>query len=657
MAIELPDIRKDKVVAIDTETFDPGLKEFGSGMGFLRESHILGVSFTVKRDGKYHSWYIPLNHTVGENNDWDQFYDWTKDNFTPEKLYVGANILYDLCFLKMADFWFPYQNGREKYYDVLTMEGLLSETSRFSLDGALAHRGLGGKTYDTMLNAVSRLPVVLTRTREPVECLRWISGADTEEYACGDAEGAFRLWEIQRDILQEGGLARVAQLENALLPVLLGMRLSGVNVDREASRGVKEKLQGMLDDALERLGGVNPNSSQMVGIFAHTLGLDVPGGIEKPSVRKEWLEEHLDIPFIKDVYDARVLGKAISTYIDGIFEHYVHNGIIYPNFHPVPRYGAGGTETGRFSASNPNLQSIPARNKVTTKLIRGLFLPQGPTEGELNGRPEYSWIKADYSQIEYRLLAHYALGAKAEEIRERYRQDPTSDFHKVCQDMIQTGTGVQITRQSAKTLNFGMVYGMGGKKLARMLHTPGNTAQTFLASYHAAMPFIRTTARKMASEAARTAMVRTLSGRIRHFRTWEASRNRDLFPPTTDRELAKAIAAKHGDTIQLAFTHKALNTKLQGGAADIIKVAMVKLNQAGFYGQFGFPLLTVHDELDFSIHQEDEREALPVMKEIMEGCVNLKVPLICDIEKGPNWGDVSKVPDEWFGQLFRIGGK
>lgn len=647
MNLPLPNIKWDDYVAIDTETYDPGLKEYGSGMGLLRESHILGVSFCVKRDGKYIDWYVPLNHTEGVNCDWDKFYAWCENSLRPDKCYIGANILYDLCFMRTSGFWFPDQRGIERYFDVLSMEALLSETARISLEVAAKLRLDESKDERRLKDWALKIdPQYESKGKAAIELARWMPPEAVDEYARADARCAYKLFEVQVDLLQKRGLWKVAVLENQLLPVLLAMRLQGVRVDEKRAPLIKQKLEGRLREVQERLGGVNPNSSEVVGIIAKSLGLYVPISKNgKPSVRKEWLEEHLNTPFIKDVYDARILGKAISTYINGIFDNHVHGGIIYPNFHALPRHGGNGTETGRFSASNPNLQAIPARNKITTKLIRGLFLP---FVSEDEPEDYFTWVKADYSQIEYRLLAHYALGAGSEEVRQRYAKDPNSDFHDACRVMIEENTGVKIERQPAKTLNFGMVYGMGAKKLTEMLHTTPTDAKHMLNAYHSAMPYIKATANSMAREASRVGCIRTLSGRIRHFNMWEACRNRDLFPPMADRSAAKELAGRHGDSVQRAFTHKALNTKLQGGAADIIKIAMVALNKAGFNGQYGPPLLTVHDELDYSLpnpkyddsrRREGER-ALENLKDIMENCIELKVPLVCDVQHGPNWGAV-----------------
>lgn len=320
---------------------------------------------------------------------------------------------------------------------------------------------------------------------------------------------------------------------------------------------------------------------------------------------------------------ARKYDKLISTFLDGyVFGSHV-NGRIHTQFHPL-RGEDGGTVSGRFSSSNPNLQNIPARDKEAKRLLRSVFVPDDAS---------HVWWKFDYSQVEYRLLAHEAVGRGAEAIRERYRADPTTDYHEATRQQIKAQTGIMLERSPTKNINFGLAYGMQIRKLAASLGLSVEDAQPLFDAYHAGVPFVQETFDKFQRQARATGEVRTILGRRRRF---------DLFGPRsfdstgTGLPMDKAIERWGRGNIRRLDVHKGLNQRLQGSAADIMKQAMVDCYESGAFDATGVPLLTVHDELDFSAPPDVPEFA--EVRRIMETCVELKVPLICEPSTGPNWG-------------------
>jgi DNA polymerase I len=234
-------------------------------------------------------------------------------------------------------------------------------------------------------------------------------------------------------------------------------------------------------------------------------------------------------------------------------------------------------------------------------------------------------VQNDWSQVEYRLIVNGAASLRlpgAQSVVDKYNTDESADFHQIVADM----TGLD--RSAAKTVNFGLAYGEGVARLCASLGFNRERGEALLNEYHRRAPFIKQLSNGYMSIAARTGEIETLLGRIRHFDMWEI---------------------RHGDEIlyfrerwpgsRPAHTHAALNARIQGSAADIMKLAMVNIWESGICDVLGAPHLTVHDELDGSYHDDKAgREAFRELKHLMETCVELLVPLRVDAGTGPNWG-------------------
>jgi len=277
----------------------------------------------------------------------------------------------------------------------------------------------------------------------------------------------------------------------------------------------------------------------------------------------------------------------------------------------------GGTVTGRFSYSNPNLQQVPSRNKELGPLIRSIFVPN---EG-------CTWGSFDYSQQEPRVLVHFAAltagGLRgADEVIESYKtEDP--DFHQAVADM------AGIDRRTAKTINLGMMYGMGKGKLASSLGLDEKETADLFAKFHNNVPFVKQLMEQATRRAENAGYLRTLLGRKCRFDLWEP-RAFGIHKALPRWEAEK----EYGQYLKRAWTYKALNRLIQGSSADMTKKAMVDLYEEGILSH-----IQVHDELNCSI--EDKKQSLKI-KEIMEQTVELKVPLKVDVKLGPSWGELSK---------------
>jgi DNA polymerase I-like protein with 3'-5' exonuclease and polymerase domains len=339
---------------------------------------------------------------------------------------------------------------------------------------------------------------------------------------------------------------------------------------------------------------------------------------DAPSFTKSWLNSHPS-EICQQLVKLREFDKADSTFIDSILRH-EHNGRIHTELHSTRR-DEGGTVTGRFSSSNPNLQQIPARDKDIKKLIRGLFVPD---EG-------YKWGSFDYSSQEPRLLVHFAASVGdmprqdlLDEIVHEYNNSDV-DLHQMVADL------ASITRKEAKAVNLGIMYGMGVGKLADQIDVEPETAKELLSQHRNKVPFVKALAEMASRRAAGNGQIRTLLGRKCRFHLWEPTKFGAGKPLPYDEALTE-YAGINGTGIRRAFTYKALNRLIQGSAADQTKKAMLDCYNAGHT-----PMLTVHDELCFNIDGTEQAEQI---KNIMETGVELKVPSKIDVDIQDDWGEI-----------------
>ncbi len=295
---------------------------------------------------------------------------------------------------------------------------------------------------------------------------------------------------------------------------------------------------------------------------------------------------------------------------------------------------------GRFASSDPNLQNIPSRT-LLAKRVRECFVPD---EGHL------CWRKFDFSQIHYRLLAHYAVDngdGSADELRARYNNDPKTDYHMDVYRKVAPFLGwrftdedeIKIKRRPIKYVNFGLLYGQSAKSLAFKAGFTGAQADEFFKAYHAGAPYVKPTMEEIGREVQKFGYVSTLLGRRIRFEEWEPVK-RDWDDEEFKPLPYNAAIAKWGSGIKRAFEYRGVNYKSQGSEPDIMKTAMRNLWNSGVFNYVGVPSITVHDELDWSVPDDSPvtNEAFDYIQREMANAVKLRVPVFADRSSGPSWG-------------------
>ena len=603
-----PDLRGYKIISIDLETKDPDLKTKGSG-SVIGNGEVVGIAVAVDGWCKYY----PIAHEGGGNLDKKKVLEWLKDVCATSSIKVFHNAMYDVCWLRSYGIKI---NGF--IMDTMVMASLIDENRlRYDLNSVSFEYTGERKSEAALYEAAKDWGI------DPKAELYKLPAMHVGKYAEKDAELTLELFkrlstEIKREKLEE-----IFNLETQLFPCLVDMRFLGVRVDIQKAHQLKDKL---IEQEKLCLQEVKKETQVDVQIWAARSiakvfeKLHLPykrtEKTNSPSFTKNFLSEHSH-PLVKKIAKAREINKAHTTFIDTIIR-YEHKGRIHADINQI-RSDQGGTVTGRFSYSNPNLQQIPARNKDLGPLIRSLFIPE---EG-------HKWGCFDYSQQEPRLVVHFAAttaGIKDDpsvrEIIDNYSNNDI-DFHKAVAEM------AGIDRTQAKTINLGLFYGMGKAKLqAELGLNTKQEAEELFNQYHDRVPFVRNLMNEVSKWASRDGEIRTLLGRGCRFNKWEPAQF-GMHTPMTWEEAVK----KYGENrIRRAFTYKALNKLTQGSAADMTKKSMLDLYKEGIVAH-----IQIHDELDLSVESEDKAKKVV---EIMENAVKLEVPNKVDYESGKNWGDI-----------------
>ena len=602
-----PDLSQSKYIAVDLETCDPNLMTLGPGW-VRNDGFIVGVAVAA---GDFIGYY-PIKHAGGGNMTQNVVMKWLKKQMaTPHIPKVFHNATYDLGWLRWAEV--PVEG---KIIDTMIAAPLINENRfSFSLD-SLGRDYLGERKDEKVLREEAKRWGI-----DPKAEMWKLPAKFVGQYAEQDAALTLKLWNCFETELQKQELGSIFELESSLIPMMLDMREKGVRVDLDKAEQTKlhlAKLERQLKDDIKAKTGIMVEPWVATSVSAVLDHYQIPYSrtevSNQPSITKAFLQG-CDHEIAAQILKLRELNKANSTFIDSILR-YQHNGRIHCEFNQL-RSDDGGTITGRFSSSNPNLQQIPARDPELKAAIRGLFIPE---EGE-------QWGSFDYSSQEPRLLVHFSSlladkyeDPRVEEIVEAFKTTDV-DFHQMVADMAGIG------RKEAKTVNLGIMYGMGRGKLANTLDISQDDAKELLATYHDRVPFVKRIADMASQRASKNGQIRTLLGRKCRFDMWEPS----SFGYNKPMQHEDAIR-EYGPGIRRAFTYKALNKLIQGSAADQTKKAMAECYKEGLV-----PLLTVHDELCFSVGSKEQASRI---KEIMETCVDLRVPSKVDQELGDNWGEV-----------------
>ena len=602
MPDHFPDLSYYDEIAIDLETRDPNIKS--KGPGYIRkDGEVVGIAVAVE------GWcgYYPIAHDTPPNMDKNIVTKWLKDQCNyHDKNYIFHNAFYDVGWLKAMGV-----DIKGKIIDTLIAAPLVDE-NRFRFDlNSLTKDYLKESKSETFLREAAKEWNV-----DPKAELWKLPASHVGEYAEQDAAVTLRLWHHLRKEITANNLLNIFELETDLFPVLFDMKQKGVRVDLDKAEKIKNDLwsqEKKLRKEIQKLSGhfVEVWSAASVAKAFDALKIKydrTPTG--QPKFDKNFLSTH-DSPLAKMVVNEREINKARTTFIDTIVKH-SHRGRIHAEIHQM-RSDDGGTVTGRFSYSNPNLQQIPARHAILGPLIRSIFIPEKDCE----------WGIFDYSQQEPRIVVHYASMKNftgADKFVDAYRDDETTDFHKMVSEI------ADIPRKKAKTINLGLFYGMGKGKLMSQLGINLEDATEMLANYNERVPFVKQLMNDTMNKAGKKGYLSTIEGRRCRF---------ELYEPTNEWG-QKALPFKEAKDeygehmIKRAWTYKALNRLIQGSAADQTKKAMLELSKEGYLAH-----IQVHDELDFSVATEKDKSRI---KEIMEHAVKLEVPSKVDVECGDSWG-------------------
>lgn len=601
----LPDLSSAEMVAIDLETMDPDIKSKGPGWP-TRNGRIVG--FALATDG----WkaYLPIGHEGGGNLDEKRVRKYVQDvlDLSCDKIFFNA--AYDVGWLKAEGFSI---NGR--IFDAMIAAALVDE-NRFSYSlNSIGFDWLKEtKSEQGLRDAAAEFGV------DPKAELYKLPAMYVGEYAEQDAALTLKLWHYLKIEMIKEEVTNIFDLESELCPILIDMTMCGVRFNTPLAESTLNVMKAKEKELLKQIKtatgvGVDIWAAASIAKAFDKLGLDygkTPKGA--PSFTKAFLSTHPH-PVAKMIVEAREFNKATGTFIESLIDHASYDGRIHAHINQI-RSDDGGTVTGRFSMSNPNLQQIPARHPDIGPRIRKLFLPE---EGEM-------WASLDFSQQEPRLAVHYAVRLELEgamDAANAYKNDPTTDFHQTVADM------AGISRKQAKTIGLGLMYGMGKGKMAAELDLSEIEASEIIAQFHDKVPFLKglvSAVQRRIDDPGSRGAVRTLLGRRCRFPLWEPA-TYGLHKALTREE----AMLEYGPPLRRAFTYKGLNRLIQGSAADQTKKAMVDCFKAGH-----LPLLQVHDELCFSVKCKEDAENLA---QVMINCVNLEVPSKVDVEVGPSWGD------------------
>ena len=441
--------------------------------------------------------------------------------------------------------------------------------------------------------------------------------SEEEDYIrhCEYAAIVFQLHELLKAQLKQTGMeGAYRNIEIPLAGTLAALEMAGVKLDVEGLNKVALEFEGRLTELRNKITDLageefNPNSViELQNILYEKLRLHERFNIKPKKIKlgnrmstdEETLEKLAEDDLPRTILDYRTLNKLKNTYIDQL-PGYVHSesGNIHSTFHQT------GTATGRLSSENPNLQNIPVRSSEGRR-VRRAFIASG-TEKIL--------ISADYSQIELRVVAHFS---KDPTFLDAYRRN--LDIHSLTASTIYGVAEKDVTREMrdrAKEVNFGLIYRMGAERLSIVTKTPKAEAKEFIERYFEKYSTIHALQERFLEQARKEGFSETLFGRRRYL------------PDINAKGLLKRMAEG-----------AAINTPIQGSAAEIIKLAMIDVeNLLREKKMQSRMILTVHDELVFDALKEEEDELCEIVKHAMENVVGLEVPLLVEIGKGQTWLD------------------
>ena len=637
-------------VAIDIETYDPNLKTKGSG-AIRNDGFICGIAVATDNDLAY----FPLRHSDTDINYQriDKIWQVLNDKIFQNKniTKVFHNAMYDVCWIRAV----TGKMIKGRIVDTMIAASVIDENRfKYSLD-ALSKDYLNEEKYKYDLQQKT-LEWSGGTVKDPMTNMHKLPASIVKEYAKQDVNLTYKLWKLfdkkidevlyTKDDGEQKTCRKIFELETKLFLCLVDMKFKGVRIDRSKAILFGKHLKKRRDQIIKAIESITTikvdiwAAASIKKLLDHLCIKDykVTPKSKMPQLPKNYLQTHNN-KCLRMIAKAREYDKAVNTFIDGLLE-YVHEDRIHADINQI-RSDTGGTVTGRFSMSNPNLQQIPAKGYIGSKM-RELFIPE---EG-------CQWGSFDYSQQEPRIVVHYAikLGLPGTEGLQNEFDRDDADFHQIVADM------ANISRKQAKTINLGLFYGMGKIKLQKELGLDQRQAKELFNEYHSRVPFVRQLSQELIAFAKENKLLFTLHDRFCRFDKWETTNkewnpeiNRfNEVPLYTEQQAREAFKAEMLDKYKEnkidpnymdyferyytpAFTYKALNRLIQGSAADMTKKAMVDLHEKGIV-----PHIQIHDELCFSITDHETK----LIQSVMEETIPLEVKNKVDFESGPSWGTI-----------------
>lgn len=570
-----------KSICLDTETTSID----------ANEAQLVGMSFAVEK-GK--AFYVPVPSKQSVAQDIVNEFKALLENPDIEK--IGQNIKYDAIVLR----WYGIRLGG-RFFDTMIAHYLIEPELRHNMDYlAVSYLKYKPVSIETLIGKGKN---ALNMRDVPVEKVL--------DYAAEDADVTLQLKEVLEPLLEKENLKDLYwSIEEPLINVLVDIEYNGIRVDSDFLENYSEELQGKIEQLeasiYEQAGQkFNIGSPKQVGEILFDK-LKIPYRWRKTksgqySTNEEKLTElSVDNPVISDILKYRGLSKLKSTYVDALPKLInSKTGRIHSSFNQAL------AATGRLSSSNPNLQNIPIRTPEGAQ-IRKAFVPRSE---------DFILLAADYSQIELRIIAEIS---KEQAMLEAFQEG--KDIHSSTAARVFDVPFEEVDKEQryrAKTVNFSIIYGAGAQNLSRQLNIKRTEASELIKNYFAGYPGLKEYMDNMVAEARENGYVTTLMGRRRHLR---------------DIDSRSSVVRSHAE-------RNAINTPIQGTAADMIKIAMINIHKEMEARQLKSKMiLQVHDELVFDVHK-DEMDALkPMIEEKMKSAIdNLAVPIVVGMDTGENW--------------------
>jgi len=584
-------LNKARVISFDTET--TSTEEM--------KADIVGISLAVKEGEGY---YIPVGHNAGTNLTLKKVLSALSDPMTDPKIgKIAHNAKYDYIVLAKLGL----------VVSPLTFDTMLAE---FIIDPSSRHLGLKNLASVKLGEEMTHIEELIGKGKKQVS-MADVAIESVAPYAIADAETTLRLMPLQvKELKRVNGEKLLDEIDMPLTPVLADMEMTGILLDLpffdKMSKELTKRLNEIEKQVFDSVGKpFNINSTQQLSDVLFTrLGLEPPDkGNKTASGHYSTAAGVLEMlsgkhPVVDLVLEHRELSKLKSTYLDALPPAVDSHGRVHTSYSQI------GAVTGRLSSNNPNLQNIPIRTETGRRVRNGFIAARGNV-----------LLAVDYSQIELRIVAHMA---QDEGMLAAFRAE--EDIHATTAGAIYGVSPEAVTkemRRHAKAINFGLIYGMSAFGLTRSTDLTLAEAETFVKTYFEKFPGIKKYLDGIRKQAAQQGYVETLLGRRRYF---------------------PALQSKQNVQIKNREEREAINAPIQGTAADIMKIAMLKIPTALKKAKLKAKmLLQVHDELVLECPKDEMEKTAKVVQETMANAYELDIPLSTEARFGANWGEMKTI--------------